>query len=111
MTLSKQVASAREILDRFYVAERVYMSLPLDKRDFSGMAGTLSPSHKLIQSPDLPYGGVYEGHSGFLRWAEEMEKRFDVVDVTEREILDNEAGDKVWCSPMLDLGSKQLGKS
>jgi uncharacterized protein len=70
------------------------MSLPPDKRDFSGMAGTLSPDHKLIQSPDLPYGGVYEGHSGFLRWAEEMAKRFDVVDVTEREILENEAGDK-----------------
>jgi hypothetical protein len=27
--------------------------------------------------------------------AEEMAKRFGVVDVTEREIIENEAGDKV----------------
>jgi hypothetical protein len=71
------------------------MSAPPDKRDFSRMAATLSPDHKLIQSPGLPYGGVYEGHSGFLIWAKEMAKRFDVVDVTDREIMENEAGDKI----------------
>jgi uncharacterized protein len=95
MTSSKPLASAREILDMFYAAERVYMSAPPDQRDFSGLAATLSPDHKLIQTPGLPYGGIYEGHSGFFRLAEETTKRFDVVDVTEREIIENEVGGKV----------------
>lgn len=95
MTFSKPLASARDILDIFYAAERVYMSALPDQHDFSGLAANLSPGHKLIQTPGLPYGGVCEGHSGFFRLAEEMAKRFDVVDATERETIENEAGDKV----------------
>jgi uncharacterized protein len=56
--------TAKEILDRFYAAERVYMSAPPAEADFSGMGATLSPQIKLYQSPDLPYGGEYEGHEG-----------------------------------------------
>jgi uncharacterized protein len=86
----------RYAVNQFYSAERVFMSAPPDKRDFSGMAATLSPDHKLIQTPGLPYGGVYQGHCGcFLTWAKEMTKLFNIVDVTKREIIENEAGDKV----------------
>lgn len=48
--------TAASILQRFYDAETVYMSLPETSRDFgSTMGATLSPDIKLYQSPDLPY--------------------------------------------------------
>ena len=53
--------TAREVIDRFYEAERIYMAAPPGTADFAGLAATLSEHVKLYQSEDLSYGGVYEG--------------------------------------------------
>lgn len=90
----KTPPTAVEILNRFYATERIYMSAPPDKRDFTGMAATLSPTMTLHQSPDLPYGGTYSGHEGFLNWSQEMAERFDVVDVQNPRVLEG-GGDEV----------------
>jgi len=90
---SEPSMSGREVLDRFYAAEKIYMSAPPDKADFSGIAATLSPNIKLYQSDDLPYGGTYEGQEGFLRWSKEMASRFDIVDVQPSDVLEKD--DKV----------------
>ena len=84
--------TARQIMDRFYAAELVYMSSPPDEANFTDIAATLSPDLKLYQTAALPYGGVYEGHAGFLAWAKEMSKRFDMVDVAEstRKFLESD---------------------
>lgn len=100
--------TAAEILDRFCAAERVYMAAAPADRDFSGMASTLSPTMMLYQSPDLPYGGEYEGHEGFRRWGEAMAERFDVVDVMEPRVL--EKGDDVVVLSTLLLRVRKTGK-
>ncbi|KAF2239341.1 hypothetical protein EV356DRAFT_502372 [Viridothelium virens] len=53
------------------------------------MAATLASDVKLIHSPDVPYGGVYEGPEGFRKWAEEMSRYFDIVDVQNPQVLEN----------------------
>lgn len=105
---SKSLPTAGQILDRFYAAERIYMSAPTDTRDFSGMAATLSPSMKLYQSPDLPYGGEYDGHKGFMRWSEELASRFDKVDVAEPKVLGG--GDVVVVLSTLKLRVRKTGQ-
>ncbi|KAL9067324.1 MAG: hypothetical protein Q9157_006837 [Trypethelium eluteriae] len=69
--------TAADILNRFYEAERIYMSAPLTEGDFSGMAATLASDVKLIHSP------------GFRKWAEEMSRYFDIVDVQNPQVLEN----------------------
>ncbi|KAM0717661.1 hypothetical protein Q7P37_007513 [Cladosporium fusiforme] len=86
-TLSKRESTAEEVLGRFYEAERVYMASPAEKRDFSDLEQTLSPDVLIHQSPDMPYGGEYKGHEGFLKWSEAMATCFDRMEVSERQIL------------------------
>jgi hypothetical protein len=90
MAPSGPLPTAKEILNRFYDAERIYMSAPPSEADSSGLAATLAPDVKLIQSPDLPYGGVFEGVEGFLNWARQMNELFSGVDVQDPEILEGE---------------------
>ena len=85
--------TALDILNRFYAAEKIYMSTPSDSRDFSGMGAVLSPSAQLIQSPDLPYGGTYVGHSGYLAWAEAMASYFDRVEPHDVTIYEESGGE------------------
>ena len=83
-------ASAPDVLARFYAAETIYMATGGPKGgDFSAMAATLSQTIKLTQSPDLPYGGVYTGHSGFQRWAEEMGSYFEELEVQDPVIFES----------------------
>lgn len=84
--------TAAEILDRFYAAETIYMAASPSERDFSGMAATLAKDMKLYQTPDLPWGGVYEGHSGFLQWSEKMASRFDVLEVADPQVFEGKDG-------------------
>ena len=67
-------STATKILNRFYEAERIYMSTPPEEADFSGMAATLARDMKLYQSPDLPYGGLYEGHDGRQKHPQKFSK-------------------------------------
>lgn len=82
--------TAKEILDQFYDAERVYMSSPLDQRDSTAMRATLSPTIKLFQTPDLLYGGEYTGVEQWMKWGEEMSSLFDAVDVQPSNILEDD---------------------
>lgn len=66
------------------------MAAPPSKADSSSLAETLAPEVKLVQSPDLPYGGVYEGVEGFLDWARQMNELFSGVDVQDPEVLEGE---------------------
>lgn len=99
---------AADILDRFYAAERNYMAESAEKRDFSGMAATLSPDMRLLQSPDLPYGGEYTGHAGFLTWSEAMAARFDKLDVVDPKVF--EGGDEVIVKSTLKLRVRGTGE-
>ena len=90
MAPSTSLPTAKEILDRFYDAERVYMAAPPGTADSSALAATLAPDVKLIQSPDLPYGGVFVGVNGFLDWAKQMNELFSGVDVRDPEVLEGE---------------------
>jgi hypothetical protein len=59
------------------------------------MAAVLLPDHKLIQSPGLPYGGVYDGHQGFLnRWRRWL-RDSTLWMLRSLRFVENEAGDKV----------------
>jgi len=71
------------------------MSQSAEKRDFSGMARVLSPNIKLIQTPHLPYGGIFTGPAGFQDWAKQMADLFDIVDVQEPEIFEKEGSSQI----------------
>lgn len=83
------VQTAEEVLKRFYAAERIYMAQPAESREFGDLGKTLAANCKVHQSPDMPYGGEYEGHAGFMKWSEAMASCFDKMEVIEPSILDN----------------------
>ncbi|KAK5997920.1 hypothetical protein PT974_00287 [Cladobotryum mycophilum] len=85
----------RSVLDAFYQAEREYMEAPPDKRDFSGMAATLSPNIHMEQTSALPYAGTYVGLDGFQDWSRQIADYFNVVDVQNSEIFEREGSDKI----------------
>ena len=47
------------------------------------MQATLDPEVVLHQSPDLPWGGEFCGHSGYHNWALQMSRCFDRLDVKD----------------------------
>ena len=87
--------SPKQVLLRFYSAEANYMKAreANGTANFDGMRQTLDPDVVLHQSPDLPFGGEYVGHTGYEDWAVAMSSIFDKLEVTEQEFF--EAGDKV----------------
>lgn len=91
----QQYPSAREVLEAFYAAERVYMAAggAHAGASFDGMGATLDPNVVLHQSPDLPWGGDWNGYEGFKGWSIEMSRHFDVVDVQDATFFEN--GDQV----------------
>jgi uncharacterized protein len=80
----------KEILVRFFDAERTYVSTDPADADPTLFTATLAPDVKLIQSPDLPYGGTYEGIEGFLDWGKQMNAIFSKADVEDPEVLEGE---------------------
>jgi ketosteroid isomerase-like protein len=108
MASQDSLPTPKEILARFYDAERVYMSASPSTADPSILAATLSPDVKLIQSPDLPYGGTFEGVAGFIDWARQMSELFSGVDVKNPEIL--EGVDKVVVLSTVDFTVRRTGE-
>lgn len=100
--------TATEILEAFYADERIYMSQPPDQADSSILAKTLDANVQLYQSPDLPYGGVYEGVEGFLMWGKEMMSHFSRVDVQSPKVMGD--GDDVVVLSTLNLTVRSTGK-
>jgi ketosteroid isomerase-like protein len=99
---------ATEILNQFYADERIYMSQPSNQQDPALLANTLSPRIKLYQTPDLPYGGTYEGIEGFLAWGKKMGSYFDTVDVQPSKVLED--GDDVIVLSTLRLRVRRTGR-
>ncbi|KAF2670254.1 hypothetical protein BT63DRAFT_232973 [Microthyrium microscopicum] len=108
MASQNTLSTPKEILQRFYDAERVYMSAAPGTADPSAIAATLAPEVKLIQSPDLPYGGEFEGVEGFLNWAKQMGEIFSGVDVKSPEILEGE--DKAVVLSEVDFTIRRTGE-
>lgn len=106
--LSKGAQTAEDVLTRFYAAERVYMASPAEKRDFTDLARTLSPDVHIHQSPDMPYGGEYKGHEGFLKWSEAMATCFDRMEVSDRQVLHN--GNEVVVTSTLRIRVRKSGE-
>ncbi|KXT12138.1 hypothetical protein AC579_10394 [Pseudocercospora musae] len=93
-----------EILQQFYDAETIYMAASPENRDFtSGMGKTLSPYLKLYQSPDLPYGGVFEGHAGFQEWSQTMASYFDKLEVMDPHVFEQAGSHSVIVASTLKL--------
>ena len=78
-------ASHRDVVERFYAAEAVYMRAGGGEAgaSFADMAATLDPGVVLHQSPDLPWGGEFHGHAGYEHWARQMSRAFDRLAVEE----------------------------
>ncbi len=75
----------REVIERFYAAEAVYMNAGGADAgaSFAAMAATLDFDVVLHQSPDLPWGGTFRGHAGYEDWARQMSRAFDRLDVKD----------------------------
>ena len=89
MVNAASIETPKRVLERFYKAERSYMqSASGGEAGFAAMQATLDPEVILHQSPDLPYGGDYRGHTGYREWADAMRSIFDRVDAQGPEFYE-----------------------
>ena len=77
--------------------------------NLSAMAATLAPDVVLHQSPDLPWGGEFNGHAGYEEWARQMSAAFDQLEVKDRCFLVE--GDTVVITCRLVTRSRASGKT
>jgi len=96
----------KEILDRFYAAEAIFMAAPVATRDPTDMLNTLSPNIQVHQSPDLPWGGEWVGHEGFAAWGATMTSYFSSLEVLEPQVFERAEGDEVMVFAKLKLKTK-----
>ena len=82
--------SPRQVLERFFEAERRYMQAA---GSFEELRATLADDVMLHQSPDLPWGGEYVGSERYEEWARAMSAVFDRVDMQNPRFF--EQGDTV----------------
>jgi hypothetical protein len=97
----------KQILDRFYAAEAIFMAAPDAKRDPTDMLSTLSPKIKVHQSPDLPWGGEWVGHEGFAAWGATMTSYLRSLEVLEPRVFEQAHGDEVMVFSTLRLETKK----
>ena len=104
-------ASPRDVLERFYAAEAVYMGAGGGDAgaSFAGMAATLDPGVVLHQSPDLPWGGEFRGHAGYEDWARQMSRAFDRLAVEDARFFTD--GDTVVITCRLVTRSRVSGET
>jgi ketosteroid isomerase-like protein len=97
----------KEILDRFYAAEAIFMAAPDATRDATDMLSTLSPKIKVHQSPDLPWRGEWIGHEGFAAWGATVTSYFRSLEVLEPRVFEQADGDEVMVFSTLRLQTKK----
>jgi ketosteroid isomerase-like protein len=97
----------KEILDRFYATEAIFMAAPDATRDPTDMLSTLSPKIKVHQSPDLPWGGEWVGHEGFAAWGATITSYFQSLEVLEPRVFEQADGDEVMVFSTLRLETKK----
>lgn len=71
------------------------MTNPTSQSNISALNATLAQDVKLIQTPALPYGGIWSGITGFQGWSSQMSHYFDIVDVQDPVVFSNENSNKV----------------
>ena len=102
-----------EVIGRFYAAEADYMNAggATAGADFAALAATLDPAVGLHQSPDLPWGGAFHGHTGYEDWARAMSAAFDRLEVKDRRFFHEAgaAGDAVVITCRLVTRSRATG--
>jgi len=96
----------KQILDRFYAAEALFMAAPASSRDPTSLLSTLSPNLTIHQSPDLPWGGEWVGHEGFVAWGETMTSYFSSLEVLKPKVFERAEGDEVMVFSTLRLRTK-----
>ncbi|KAF2171962.1 hypothetical protein M409DRAFT_18193 [Zasmidium cellare ATCC 36951] len=106
---SKSLPTPAQVLAKFYEAETIYMAAAPKERDIAGMASCLSEDFRLYQSPDLPYGGTYEGRSGFKKWSDDMASYFDRLEVIDPQVFEKSGSDSVVVSSTLKLRVRKNG--
>ena len=81
---------AREVLERFFDAERAYMAAggPKDGGDFDALRSTLAPEAVMHQAANLPYGGEWRGHEGFERFFTAMSNAWSALEVFDVEYFE-----------------------
>ena len=104
-------AAPREVIRRFYAAEADYMNAGGSEAgaDFAAMAATLDPEVVLHQSPDLPWGGEFQGHAGYEDWARQMREAFDRLEVGDTRFFTD--GDTVVITCRLVTRSRASGQT
>ena len=103
------------------------MAAAPSERDITGMASCLSEDFQLHQSPDLPYGGIYKGRSGFKvllhrdnflaqrltsslqDWSDDMASYFDRLEVVDPQVFEKSGSDSVVVSSTLKLRVRKNG--
>lgn len=84
----------RQVLEKFYEAERLFTSAAPHQRDFADIAAVLSDDFYMEQSSALPWAGEYRGPQGLRDWIEKVSV-FTGIDVRNPEIFENSDSDKV----------------
>ena len=81
---------AREVLERFFDAERAYMAAggPGGGGDFDAFRSTLAPQAVMHQAANLPYGGEWRGHEGVERFFAAMSSAWSALEVSEIEYFE-----------------------
>ncbi len=99
-----------EVIGRFYAAEAEYMNAggAAAGADFAAMAATLDLDVVLHQSPDLPWGGEFHGHTGYEKWARAMSAAFDRLEVKDQAFF--VSGDTVVITCRLLTRSRMTGE-
>jgi len=100
MTFSSHTTDTpRQVLERFYEAEKHYMQTGGANAgaSFDAMGATLDPNVVLHQSPDLPFGGDYIGFERYKKWSLAMSTYFDKVDVQQPDFFEKDGTVVVVC--------------
>ena len=99
------------VISRFYAAEANYMNAggAAAGASFAAMAATLDPDVVLHQSPDLPWGGEFHGHTGYEDWARQMSAAFDQLEVKDQRFFTE--GDTVIITCRLVTRSRGTGRT
>ena len=84
----------RQVLHKFYEAERVFTSAPAGERSFDTIAAVLSDDFYMEQSSALPWAGEYRGPQQLKEWLEKASE-WTVIDVRNPEIFENPDSDKI----------------
>jgi len=108
-TATPAIETPKQVLERFYEAERHYMKAggASAGASFDEMGSALDPNVVLYQTPDLPYGGEYIGYERYKEWSITMSTYFDLVDVQSPEFFEKD--DKVVVVCRLVTRSRSTG--